>query len=707
VIGAEQVTAALNPTARPGVAIVGARDENLWSYLLFTNLQGYGNPEIWPVSRSRPTVRDLPTFGDLADVPRRPEVAVLIVNSTIANSVVKQAVDMDVPHIVLISDGYAERGTREGIALQAELVELVSGSGSRLYGPNGVGFADFRAGIAPLGAPVPLALKTGPVSVISQSGSLTSSIMGGLVEDGIGVDWCVSLGNGAAFDVVDAIEATLDSGTTTVIAAYIESFGRTGRAGLEAVLDRARRQNVTIVLAKSGGSAVGAAIAKSHTAALAGPDRLVDEVLTEYGVIRARSLEDVTRAAAIASYVNPRAKGGTPPRGSGVAVIETSGGAAALTADLLNLEHVGLATFGAATEAALAAVAPDGAYVSNPIDLTASPKPYDDVTSAFRQVYEDPAVRAVVIPFALTFPIEDDERQIHKRSLDRYADLGDSTGTPTIVSTLSDFAWTDWAQSFRDRHPDTLVVRGIASTARMLARLFPEEGPAIEESHGSAADELSTAPNGQVARDLLESLQVPMPAARFVPVGELASVATVAAELTFPLVVKIVADGLLHKVKVGGVVLGCATVDDTAAAAQRVVDSGLAAGLPTECVRGVLLEETGSGDELFVSLNRDPWYGAYVIVGSGGGNVEEAGDSKLIALPTDAATVLDALAPLKLPSSQRSTTATLVARLGDEFVAGGLQSWSMLELNPVMVDAAAGPQILDIVLLPIEPDSAP
>jgi succinyl-CoA synthetase beta subunit len=156
---------------------------------------------------------------------------------------------------------------------------------------------------------------------------------------------------------------------------------------------------------------------------------------------------------------------------------------------------------------------------------------------------------------------------------------------------------------------------------------------------------------------------------------------------------------LLHKVKVGGVVLGCATADQTAQAARKVVDSALAAGLPPAVVRGVLIEETGSGVELFVSFNRDPWYGPYLILGSGGGDVESKGDSTLLALPADDA-IAATLAGLAVPEGQRAATTAFVARLGREFVDGALASWSTLELNPVMVNATVGPQVLDIVLLP-------
>jgi acetate---CoA ligase (ADP-forming) len=681
----------------PGVAIVGARDDNLWTYLLFSNLERFGTTEIWPVSRTRPTVRGRKTHADLDDLPRRPEVAVLAVAATGAVPAVRQAVALGVPHIVLISDGFAERGTPEGRRLQDELVESVSGTGSRLYGPNGVGFADFRNGLLPLGAPIPPELTHGPVSVVSQSGSLCTSIMGGLAEDGVGVDWCVSVGNGATFDVLDAFEASLDRPDTTVICSYVESFGGVGgRARLEAILARANERGVRVVVAKSGSSAVGVAIARSHTAAVAGPDRLVDEVLQRHGVLRARSMEELSRAASICAYLASRERAAAAPGSAGgpggLAIIETSGGAAALLADIVSQEGVGLATFGEATRQALAAVAPDAAYVSNPIDLTASPKPYDEVTEAFRRVYADDAVGCVLIPYALTFPVNDDERATHKRSLDRYADLGASTGTPIIVSTLSEFAWTDWAHDFRRRHPEALLVRGVVSTVRVLSRLYPQqpvEAPAPAVPVGDAAD-------GHTAREVLQGVGAPVPPAVFVPRDEAGALADAVRGLRFPVAVKVVAEGLLHKAQVGGVRIGCADPEEVAVAGREILAAAHGYGLDAR-VRGVLVEEMVSGPELFVALDHDPWFGRFLVLGSGGGQAEHRGDAQILALPADVESIRAALPPGLVPVPHVNAVVRLVHRLGSEFLDGSLSGWSMVELNPVMIDPS-GPQIVDIVL---------
>ena len=238
-----------------GVAVVGARPGSLWTALLWANIGGWGYPgEIWPVSRSRPEVEGKKAYPSLSDLPDRPDAVILATGAPETIALARTSVAMGIEHIVAIADGFAERGTAEGRALQEELAEVVAGTPARLYGPNGLGFADFRSGLCPLSLPLPLDLPVGNVSIISQSGSLVSSITGGLICDGVGADWAVSIGNGAAFHVIDALEYLATRDTTTIICGYVESFGPASRDRVEAALAAARDAGQRIVLLKAGGS---------------------------------------------------------------------------------------------------------------------------------------------------------------------------------------------------------------------------------------------------------------------------------------------------------------------------------------------------------------------------------------------------------------------------------------------------------------------
>lgn len=683
------------------VAVVGARDGDLWTYLLFENLTRFGpGRPIWPVSRTRSEVRGLRTYPSLDALPGGPEVAVLAVSADQALPLVGQAVAAGVPHVVAISSGFAERGDEQGLALQQKLQDLVAGSGSRLYGPNGVGFADFTAGLCPLGAPVPADLQAGQVTVISQSGSVTTSVLAGLGEDGTGVDWCVSVGNGACFDVVDAIGTALARPATRVIAGYIESFGP-DRARLEEVLARARDAGVAVVVLHSGRTAVGAEVTRSHTAAMTSSQRLVGEVLGRHGVHTVSDVETLVRASSLLAYQQRIDRGAAPP--GGVAVIETSGGAAAVLADMMDEQGVRLARFAPPTLVGLQACAPPGAFVSNPIDLTASPKPFDEVTEAFRGVYRDPDVSWVMIPFALTFPSLDDGRKVHKVSLERYARLAAETGTKTVISTLTVHGWTDWARSFRAEHPELLVLRGVNATVRALSGLAGRDPAEAAEpaDRGSAGAVVDGVPDPVAARSILQDAGAELPACRFVATGVVASLASDIAELALPVVVKLVAPGLVHKARVGGVAVGCRSASDAQRAAEEVLEAARSHGVDPS---GVLVEEAVEGKELFVSFERDPWYGPFLLLAPGGGEVEKAASTQVVGLPASDDDLWRAAKTAErawgLPVGNDAVVG-LLSTLGRAFTHGPLRPWRTVELNPVIL-GHAGPRPVDVVLVPGE-----
>lgn len=687
----------------PGaVAVVGARDGDLWTYLLFENLSRFGpDRPIWPISWTRDVVRGRTTYQSLDELPATPEVAVLAVAADRALDLVARAAAAEIPHVVIISSGFAERGDDIGRSLQADLQKATAGSRSRVYGPNGVGFADLAAGLCPLGAPVPPDLAPGNVSVISQSGSITSSVLAGLAEDGAGVDWCVSVGNGACFDVVDAIETALNRDSTRVLTGYVESFGAGERSRLERVLARAQDQRVPFVLLRGGMTTLGAQVTKSHTAAMTSPQRLVGEVLARHDVVVVPDIESLVRTAAICSY--EQRQGRHAPVSSGVAVIETSGGAAAVLADMMAEHELRLARFSQTTVDALAACAPPGAFVANPIDLTASPKPFDEVTEAFRSVYLDPDVGWVMIPFALTFPTIEDGRKVHKVALDRYAELGRQTGTNTVISTLSVHGWTDWAREFRARYPGVLLLRGVASTVRALRALTRTEeaaGPREPTPDDRVGDVVAEGvPDLPAARRVLELSGVPMPPGRFVDQAELTSLAQTVTELRFPVVVKLVADGLLHKAKVSGVVTHCRSPEDAMSAALRVLEAAASSGIDAE---GVFVEEMVNGPEVFVSLDRDPWYGPFLLLAPGGGDVEESDATQLVPLPASSDHLRSALQRAERAwgvSVASDAMATFVDNLAGQFLDGPLSNWETVELNPVIV-TEAGPYPVDVVLVP-------
>jgi acetate---CoA ligase (ADP-forming) len=670
-----------------GVAVVGARPGSLWTSLLWANIGGWGYPgAIWPVSRSRQEVEGKKAYPSLGELPDRPDAVVLATGARETIELARTSVALGIEHIVAIADGFAERGTAEGLALQEELAGVVAGTSVRLYGPNGLGFADFRSGLCPLSVPLPLDLPVGSVSIVSQSGSLLSSITGGLICDGVGADWGVSIGNGAAFHVIDALEYLVTRETTTIICGYVESFGPASRERVETALAAARDAGKRVVLLKAGGSERSAKIALSHTASVAGTDRVMDELLRAHGVIRVRSAEELIRTVSVLNHLQSYR-----PKAGGLGVLEGSGGTAAVVADNLQAGGARMAEFSAETLTLLRDTAPPGAFVENPVDLTAAPKPPGAIDEAYEQVYRDPDVAAVLVPWSLTFPAGDDGRELHEVTLDRYCALTRLTGTPTLLCTANLERWTPWMREYQRKHPEMLVVQGLQSTIQALAHLYPAVArPAATAATAGPAGTLVGEAEG---REILGRLDVPVVGGTlWAPPFEAPP------DVSYPCVVKAVVPGLAHRARLGAVVIGCRDAGEVTAARDTILANLAQAGFPAEVVEGLLIEELAFGPELLMGFSRDAWYGSYVALARGGVNVEEQRPVLLDLPPERAEAALAGLGLYGLSQPTVTATAQLIRQLAAEFTGGSLAGYATVELNPVIL-TGAGPKVADVLLV--------
>ena len=100
----------------------------------------------------------------------------------------------------------------------------------------------------------------------------------------MGVSAIVGLGNKSDLDEDDLLTFFEQDDNTQVIAMHCEDL-KDGRSFAE-VAKRVSQKKPVIVL-KAGRTALGARAARSHTGALAGNDRIYDDVLRQAGVIRA------------------------------------------------------------------------------------------------------------------------------------------------------------------------------------------------------------------------------------------------------------------------------------------------------------------------------------------------------------------------------------------------------------------------------------
>jgi|GEM_PF-3957957 len=663
-----------------GVAVVGASDKNMWYGNFRANLRSNGwDGAIWPVNANAAEVGGDPAFVDLDSVPGTLRAVAVVLSKERCPEVVAKAVSLGVDDIVCVASGFSETGGA-GLALQEALV-AACGPNTRLYGPNGVGFADYRNSLCLVGQPMPTNRPNGAVSIISQSGALLNSIMSAVVEDGGGIDWGVSLGNGAQFALAQAIDHIVARGTTRSIAIYAESLG-SDPAAIRAALTKAREAGVAVVMLKAGRSAVANKIAYSHTASVAGDDAQTDAFLHAFGVIRVDSLDELARVAVLAPHVKPA-------RGAGVAVVGASGGQAAVAGELAARDGLRLARLTDQTMDLIRSVTGPGSFVENPFDLTGGAAANDDL---FDAIYGDPEVGFVLSPWSITFP-DDGPGQAHNRPLVmRAVRAALETGTPTVISSLVNVPWTDWMMQVREENPHITIVRGIEGTIQALARLFPDDeaSPERESDHGASTQTGGDAVIGEVeGRALLSDLDLPFAAGEVCRDADAAAAA--ADRIGFPVVVKLDAPGVAHKAKMGLVTVGCRD----AAAVAEAVSNGRASlqdhGLDPDDLSGILVQEMVSGREVLVGLHRAPM-GAFLTVGAGGvsAGAGSVAATMLLPVPTRELTAAVAKATgLPAASAGVGQAVEAVVKLAEAFESGNLRSYDVIEINPAMISADA------------------
>jgi len=106
----------------------------------------------------------------------------------------------------------------------------------------------------------------------------------------MGVSAIVGLGNKSDIDEDDLLTYFEQDENTTIIAQHLEDL-KDGRSFAE-VAKRVSKKKPIVVL-KAGRTSMGARAASSHTGALAGNDKIYEDVFKQSGVIRARSLRDL------------------------------------------------------------------------------------------------------------------------------------------------------------------------------------------------------------------------------------------------------------------------------------------------------------------------------------------------------------------------------------------------------------------------------
>jgi acyl-CoA synthetase (NDP forming) len=115
------------------IAVVGAsQNPSKTGYQVIRNLIKLGYPgTVYPVNPKEKVIQELKCYPDLSSIPEKLDLVVITVPAKNVNPIVQEAADRgDVQAVIVISAGFSETKTEEGIKMEAELVEIAQKAGT-------------------------------------------------------------------------------------------------------------------------------------------------------------------------------------------------------------------------------------------------------------------------------------------------------------------------------------------------------------------------------------------------------------------------------------------------------------------------------------------------------------------------------------------------------------------------------------------------
>jgi acetate---CoA ligase (ADP-forming) len=675
------------------IAVLGASpDVHRIRGRLLHQLRENGFPgRILPINPSYQEIEGLPCYPSIAAVGAPVDLALVAIPAAGVAPALEECAKAGVKNALIISSGFAEEGGAAG-DMQAALVDVTQRTGIRACGPNCEGYYNALGKVATTFSPTVetkdddgrVLVSERRIGVIAQSGGIGFALFNRGKAAGIGFSYVISTGNEADLNMGDFLDYMVEDPHTHAVMLFCEAV-RNGPSFV-AALAKARRIGKPVIAIKVGRSAAGSRASASHTASLSGSYTAYRAVFERYGVIEA---EDADEAVAIAGVVVTCPL----PKGRRVGIITPSGGGGVWMADTLSAHGLTVPPLSAAMQTTLRPLMPSYGASGNPVDVTAQgSNTAPAVMSAMERLAESDEIDMLVLITSLT-----SETRV---SLDaeRVRAVAARCAKPMTVWTYtlpSAFGREKAAGCGLFVHSDLRNVGVAMGKLAGYAEALAHPIPALPE----AAD-VTPIPPG-LPRVLPEyaakhALAAFLPPSHEVLATTAAEATDAAADLGFPVALKIQSPDLPHKTEAGGVRLGLADAAGVRDAYDAMMRDVLA-HKPDARIDGVVVQRMApKGHELVIGMVNDATFGPVMMVGFGGVTVELFGDVAHSPAPVDATEaerMIRSLRSAPLLTGFRGSKpidlapiAALIARLSDAALAHADRIAEM-EFNPVILHA--------------------
>lgn len=598
------------------IAVVGASaNPNKVGHVLLHNIISGGyKASIYPVNPTDEYILGYKAYPSVLQIPEEIDLAIIAVPAKYCSQVAEECGQKGVKGLIVCSSGFSEMGRKD---LEDELVSIARRYGMRVFGPNVVGLMSnsdkLNASFTPF-LPFP-----GKISFVSQSGALIIALNAATYIRNIGLDKVFSVGNMADIDFADCIEFLDSDPHTTCIALYIEGL-KDGRRFINA----ARRASTPIIALKAGVSAHGAQAASSHTGSLAGSAKVYEAAFKQAGIVYASDLNNFFDRS-LALSLQP------PMRGNNLLVLTNGGGVGVMSADAAEKFGIPLNYAPSDLQAELRNYMPEYGSPINPADMTGMAGNdwyYQTVKLSLLHDWVDGLV-VIYCETQLTVPLEI-AQAIHKAIVD--SNVKDKPVAVAFVGGEKSIEAMHWlmnnglpAYEVPDKAVSAIAaLREFSKIREMLTEIQPM--PAYYSS--VAAREIIAAARAQnrIALTEVEAKEVfssyGLPVVRTVLVKSEESAVRAAAEIGFPVVLKIVSPDILHKSEAGGVMVNLKNEENVRQAFRSIIKNARAYKPGAEIIGLAVQEMAPQSTEVIIGSIDDSSFGQTIMFGLGGIFVE-------------------------------------------------------------------------------------
>lgn len=630
--------------------------------------------DIWPVHPREEEILGRPCYRSVADLPEAPDASFVGVNRALTIEIIRDLATRGAGGAVCYASGFREAANElaDGNDLQEALV--AAAGDMPIVGPNCYGFINMLDGALLWPDQHGMPRVERGVAILTQSSNIACNIS--MQKRGLPLAYVMTAGNQAQTGLSDIACAVLEDPRVTAVGLHIEGFDSI--EALERLAARARELRKPVVTLKVGKSEAAQLATVSHTASLAGNDRVSSALLARLGIGRVDTLPELLETLKLLHLHGPLPS-------ADISSMSCSGGEASLMADAGVRRKVNFRALREEQRQPLRESLGEMVTIANPLDYhTFVWGNREKQTAAFTaMMHGGYALNLIVLDFprldrcdaadwVTTCEAVIDSTKATGAVAGIVASLGENMPEETAISLVSAGVVPFFGIDEALAAVETAAAIGAVwakPAAPPLLRSRPEGGEIVTLSEAEAKDELAAAgvivPGGRSAATVEEA-------------------AAAAESLGFPVVLKGL--GVAHKTEAGAVRLNLTNRDEVIEAAR-----GMASVASGYLVEKMIAKPVA---ELIVGAARDAVAGPVLTIGAGGILVELLEDSAILTLPVTEESIRDAIAGLKISrlldgyrGNPKGDIAALIRTVAAaaSYVVANASKLEELDINPIMV----------------------